>query len=174
MKKISDRMFLGMVAGMAAASVARLINVAEYEKGLTDVRYNQIASSIFFPEYKLNTTQSKLLGGIINNINVGVVGTIICYVLSATGRDKATLKGMGVGAFTWIMVQGVFSKFVVGIKSRKPLAPILSLVDHLVYGAISSTIITKLGAEKLFPDNKNAPDEMLPLISTGTESDTKK
>lgn len=158
MRKISDRIILGMVGGMISDVIARLINAAEYEKGLTDIRYNQMASSLFFPKNKLNTTQSKLLGGIINNINVSAVGIIICYVLSTTGRDKASVKGMGIGALTWLMIQGVFSKQVLGINSKKPLVPFLSLFDHLLYGFLTANIISHLGDDKLFPPfhKKNA------------------
>jgi Na+/proline symporter len=162
-----------MIAGMTAASIVRLINAAEYEIGLTDVRYNQIASSIFFSENKLDTFQSKLLGGIINNINTGFVGVLLCYVLSATGRDKFAIKGMGIGAFSWLMVNGVFTKFVAGIKSKKPLAPILSLFDHVFAGLIGSTIIVKLGADKLFPDTNKESDKRLPLVATGSDSEQK-
>ncbi|MEW6622766.1 MAG: hypothetical protein AB1420_06530 [Bacillota bacterium] len=165
MRKIKDRILLGTVCGIASATIGKYINAAEYKLGLTDVQYNQLAATLFMPKNKINTPKGKLLGGIINNINVGSVGVLISYILSATGRDKAALKGMGVTAITWVMINGLLAKQVLGVKSKKPLTPFLSLFDHLFYGYLTATMISKFGDDRLFPEPAKKSEKKLPLIA---------
>jgi hypothetical protein len=77
MRKITDRIFLGIVCGLIAGIPGRFINAAEYKAKLTDLRYNQLASSLFIPKNKTNTDQGKVLAAFVNNINVSSVGVLI-------------------------------------------------------------------------------------------------
>jgi hypothetical protein len=167
MRKITDRIFLGIVCGLIAGIPGRFINAAESKAKLTDLRYNQLASSLFIPKNKTNTDQGKVLAAFVNNINVSSVGVLISYILSATGRDKAVIKGMGAGATFWILVNGLILNLGLKIKSQKPLSPILSLADHLMYGFLTGLLVSKLGDDRLFPDKDNKTKKKLPLISNG-------
>jgi len=167
MRKITDRIFLGIVCGLIAGIPGRFINAAEYKAKLTDLRYNQLASSLFIPKNKTNTDGGKVLAAFVNNINVSSVGVLISYILSATGRDKAVIKGMGAGATFWILLNGVVANLGLKIKSQKPLSPILSLADHLIYGSLTGLLVSKLGDDRLFPDKDNKTEKKLPLVSNG-------
>ncbi|KUO49815.1 MAG: hypothetical protein APF76_00800 [Desulfitibacter sp. BRH_c19] len=169
MRKITDRIILGMVSGLIAGIPGRLINSAEYRAGYTDLRYNHLASSLFIPKNKTNSTEGKLLAAFVNNINVSSVGVVISYLLSATGRDKAVVKGMGVAAISWIMINGLVSNLGLKIKSKRPLSPILSLADHLIFGSLTGFLVSKLGDDSLFPDKEGKGENKLPLISTNDD-----
>ncbi len=41
-------------------------------------------------------------------------------------------------------------------KSKKPLTALLSFGDHLIFGAVTATLVSKLGDDSLFPSNKQA------------------
>ncbi|MHB8124612.1 MAG: hypothetical protein ACYDEJ_03045 [Desulfitobacteriaceae bacterium] len=167
MFKIKDRILLGAISGTLSAYVARIINRFNYKKGLTDIRYNPMAAELFLRKKASKSAQGVLLGAIINNINVAVNGIALTYLLSATGKDYKLLKGMGAGAFSWIMVDGLMGSQMLKIKSRKPLGPAVHLLEHLFYGALSSILITRLGDESLFPPKVKQPLERIPLVHTG-------
>ena len=100
MKKIKDRIILGAISGILASWPLRLSNALQYKLGLTELRYDQIASPLFIPKNKKDTPGAIALGEIINIMNTGVVGVLTTYILSLTGRDKAIIKGMGVGSMS--------------------------------------------------------------------------
>jgi hypothetical protein len=74
---------------------------------------------------------------------------------------------MGAGATFWILVNGLILNLGLKIKSQKPLSPILSLADHLMYGFLTGLLVSKLGDDRLFPDKDNKTKKKLPLISNG-------
>ncbi|KUO52042.1 MAG: hypothetical protein APF76_02565 [Desulfitibacter sp. BRH_c19] len=167
--KIKDRIILGVVSSLIAGIPIRLINDWQYHKGLTDVKYGQMAASLFLPKNKVNTPEAKFVAAATNHVNTGITGIIITYVLSATGRDKAMLKGMGVASTTWVIVYGLISRLAIPVKSKKPLSPVLSFMDHAFFGTFCGLLIPVFGHSSLFPDRKNVQKkDKLPLISTNT------
>lgn len=153
--KIKDRIVLGAVSGLLAGVPGRLINAVEYKAGLTDLKYQQQATSLFIPKNKSGTLHGKILASLVNNTNVSITGVIICYLLSASGRDHAIIKGAGVGAFSWVIINGVVSNLGLKNKYKKPLSPILSFFDHVILGSLTGLLVSKLGDDSLFPETKN-------------------
>ncbi|UWG97948.1 hypothetical protein LPY66_03835 [Dehalobacter sp. DCM] len=90
--------------------VNKVLNNFEYHKKLTDTKYGEMASNLFFPKIKTDTREGKFIGYIITQINLGLTGVIISYLLSATGRDKAVIKGVGVTTSAWLFYYGVASR----------------------------------------------------------------
>ncbi len=123
MFKIKDRILLGTLSGASASFVARIVNRYSHSKGLTDIRYNPLAARLFLPENKIKNTPGILLGAIVNNVNTAATGVFLTYLLSATGKDNAVLKGMGTGAFLWVLVDGLISTHVFKVDIKKPLSP---------------------------------------------------
>lgn len=153
MKKIKDRIILGLVTSALSGIPGRLINAWEYDKGYTDIKYGQMAASLF-PQNQTNTPESKAIGGITNQINTGMAAIAVTYLLSATGRDKAIVKGMGVLATTWVGVYGLTSRLGLTVNNKKPLAHLLSFKDHLIFGGLCGLVAANLGDDSLFPDFK--------------------
>lgn len=168
MKKIKDRIILGAVCGLIAGAIGRAVNAIEYRAGLTDIRFNQVGSGLFLPkkEAKANTVEGKIIASLVNNTMVATSGTLVTYLLSVSGRDKAILKGAGVGTFQWIAIFGLMSRLGLTVKSNRPLTNILSYFDHLIYGATLGILVSRLGDNSLFPDKEAKKGEKLPLIVT--------
>lgn len=167
MLKIKDRILLGALSGILASFPARIINRFTHAKGFTDKRYNPLAARIFLDKKEVKTTPGVLTGAIVNNINTAATGVAMTYLLSATGRDNAILKGMGISAFMWVLVDGVVSGHLLKVKSKKPIGPITHLAEHLFYGALCATLITRLGYESLFPPKEKNSPKRTPLLYTG-------
>lgn len=172
MFKIRDRVLLGIVTGIICGMPGRLMNAIEYHLGLTDVKYGQMASSLFLPKNKVNTSEAKIVASLTNHINISLTGILVTYLLSATGRDNAVVKGAGVGSTLWIVIYGLTARLGLNIASKKPLAPLLTFVDHAIFGALSGLFVSKFGHDSLFPDSKIKEGEKLPLISAATDNNT--
>ncbi|WP_425800402.1 hypothetical protein ACHOLT_10580 [Desulfitobacterium sp. Sab5] len=150
MKKISDRIFLGFVSGMLGAIPGRLLNKTEFKLGLTDSRYEEMAAMLFVNKRDITKPKGKNVGRIANSLLTSVVGVTTTYVLSKTGRDYAALKGIGITSLAWLGIYGLSTQAKVR-KSKKPGAALLSYLDHLILGATTATIISKLGDDTVFP-----------------------
>lgn len=170
MKKIKDRIILGLVTSALSGVPGRLINAWEYEKGYTDIKYGQMAASLFPPKNQKNTPEVKVIGAVTNQINTAMAAIAVTYLLSATGRDKAIVKGMGVLATTWVGIYGLTSRLGITVNNKKPLAHLLSLKDHLIFGGLCGLIASTLGDDSLFPDSKETSKrKKIPIIATNTE-----
>lgn len=154
MQKIKDRILLGIFSGLIGSVPGRLLNAVEYDLGLTDSTYGQMAAHQFISKNKINTPDGVLLGSVANELIALSTGIAITYTLSATGRDHALIKGMGVGSFYWFLLYGLSSQLGKTPKSKKPLSLLYSLVDHLIFGSTASIIISEFGDDSLFPDSQ--------------------
>jgi len=170
MIKIKDRILLGVVSGLIGSTPAKLINKIEHQKGLTVIRYNQIPMKLFTRQSTNTSRQGNTLAAIANGVNSGAIGVLMTYLFSATGRDHAVVKGMGLGAFAWVVLNGFIGSQMLKGKSKSPTPPILSFVDHIINGGTVGWLIAKLGDESLFPDTKALRrGEKLPTLAMNDE-----
>lgn len=166
--KIKDRIILGAVGGILFSWPLRIVNAVQYKLELIDRRYDQISSALFIPKKQKDTPGGIALGEIVNILNTGVVGVLITYILSHTGRDKAIIKGIWAGSMSWFFIYGVISSLGLKIKSKKPITPFLALFDHAIWGALCGLFISKYGDDSLFPDTNVKKQEKIPVIYSGT------
>lgn len=154
MFKIKNRILLGIMSGITAGFIGGSLNASEYKLGLIDLKYTQIASALFLPKRKINTFEGKIIGSSVRYIIVSTISTLICYVLSFSGRNNAIIKSIGITMTTWLVAVELIPNFVLKIRSRKPLYRFLSILDHLLSGLIISKLILKFGDKSLFPEKK--------------------
>ncbi|MCW3491301.1 hypothetical protein [Dethiobacter alkaliphilus] len=160
---------LGIVSGVIAGVPGRLINAWQYKKGLTDKKYGQRAASLFLPNGKVNTEEGRVIGSIVNHANISLTGIIFTYLLAATGRDKAVIKGVGVSTVAWLVIYGLTSRLKITVGSKKLRAPLYSFFDHVTLGGLCGYIAAKLGHDSLFPDKEVEEGEKLPLIGAAED-----
>jgi hypothetical protein len=149
MPKIKDSILLGFVAGMLGAVPGRLLNKAEFKLGITDSRYEEMAAMLFVNRKDINKPKGKSVGKIANGLLSSMVGITTTYVLRLTGRDYFLLKGIGVASLAWLGIYGVSSQAKVR-KSKKPSVALLSYLDHVIFGATTATLVSRLGDDCLF------------------------
>lgn len=165
MKKIKDRVLLGVIAGMLGSVPGRVLNKIEFEVGITDSRYEEMAAKLFVSNKDAHSQRGKAVGKIANGLLTNAVGISTAYTLSATGRDYALLKGIGITSLAWLGIYGLSTQAQVR-KSKKPLAALLSYMDHIIFGATTALVVKNLGDESLFPDNQiKTEDKKLPLVA---------
>lgn len=167
MKKIKDRITIGVISGVLSSAPLQIFDALIHDRGITDVPYGYSASRIFLKKDKTKSPASKALSAAINFTNSSIVATAIVYTLSLTGKDKALLKGVGIATLMWIGIAGMISKVGLNIQSKRPITPIISLAQHVVFGAMCSYIITRFGDDSLFPAKKVSQQNKIPVVYTG-------
>ena len=153
--KIKDRIMLGVITGVIASLPGKIINNIEYRKGLTEQTYQKAASSLFVKDNQLDTLPGKIIGAVANQVLTVTAGIGTTYLLSLTGRDHAVVKGIGIGMLYWMFLEGLPSNLGLTISHKKPMTPLLSILDHIVFGATCGFVASNLGDESLFPETNN-------------------
>jgi len=169
LKKIKDRIIVGSISGVVASIPIQVFDPLMHKRGITDVPYGYYASSIFSTKNKTKTPAAKALSVLINFTNSGLVGTAISYTLSLTGKDKAIAKGAGIGTMMWVGIAGLLSNVGLNIQSKKPITPLISFAEHVIFGATCSYLITKIGDDSLFPDKDAKKQKKIPIVFTGQQ-----
>lgn len=148
--KIKDRITLGVISGVIAGLPDTIINLLEHKAGITDLTYGHMGANVFLPHDKSHRPESLVAGYAANAALTGLTGILFSYLLSASGRDHAVLKGIGAGITFWMLVYGLGGKLGLTAKPKKTVAPILSLLDHILFGSLLGLITEKLADESLF------------------------
>ncbi|AET68277.1 hypothetical protein Desor_2736 [Desulfosporosinus orientis DSM 765] len=167
MAKIKDRITLGIISSLIATVPATIMDLFANKTGLSDYYYNH-ASTLFIKRSKSNTLRGKIVSALVNNITNCTTGVATSYVLSATGRDKPILKGIGVYALSWLSLNGLLYKEVLDTKARRAHTPIFSFFIHTVAGSICGYCVSKMGDDSLFPDSKINSKTKLPLVGSNS------
>ena len=168
MLKIKDRIIHGMITGILAGTPDTIINALEHRAGLNDLTYSQMGANLFLPKDKIHNKKAHSLGLLANYTVLGASGVLFSYLLSATGRDRAVMKGISYGIISWLAVYGLGARIGLTVGTKKPLAPLLSFVDHAIFGCLLGLIAPKIGDDSLFPDsNKGGEEKQQPLFATG-------
>lgn len=170
MKKIKDRILLGAITGVLVSAPLQLLDIWLDKRGITDVNYGPSAAKIFLTKEKTKSPGGRVISAAINIVNTGAVATFITYIISLTGKDKAIVKGAGVGSLMWVGLAGFLSRVGLNIKSKRPSSPLISLAFHLVFGAMCGYTITKLGDDSLFPDRSVSEQQKVPVVYTGANA----
>lgn len=168
MAKIKDRITLGIISGLIAAVPGTALDLIANKLRLSDYYYNH-ASTLFLPRSKSNTLQGKIISALVNNISMCIMGVSTSYLLSATGRDKPIVKGIGVYSISWLAINGLIYKEILETKTKRPHSPIFSYLVHGISGAICGYSVSKLGDDSIFPDIKiTSKKTKLPLIGNNS------
>jgi len=149
--KIKDRLLLGFISGLGGNMAKNLIEYMGHTLKMSEVEGAGIASAMFISPHKIYSPEGKLVGYIADNIIAGILGIGTVYMLSATGKDKAVLKGALTGQAMWQTLYGVLATMGASrIESKSPKTTLCEFIAHTVYGAVTSAIAVSIGDEGIF------------------------
>ncbi|TGE39756.1 hypothetical protein E4K67_01815 [Desulfosporosinus fructosivorans] len=129
-----------VLAGMMAVVIETAIDYLQYKFHTIENTVITYAASILLPDDepldKLSAQAVGLMGHFIMGAGAGI---IIGLVLLFTGASNAYLKGMGVGAFYWlIMHRGLTSKFWVKPSANISSGPAaIEILKHILIGLLT-------------------------------------
>jgi hypothetical protein len=151
MKKINDRIILGLIVGALGNIPKTLINEYFYRKGLEKRRFGDIVAGVFVPKRSLKSKKTTLFGLLGEMVVSSFLGIAYVYLISYTGRDHAVIKGWVTGLFGFGFFRGLLAN--VGIGHTYPRDVVTNAMmsgSSSVWGITSGFLITALGNEALF------------------------
>lgn len=151
MRKIKDRLLLGVVAGLGANLIKNGFGRIAKRKKWAEIDGAERAAGMLVPPHTLATTQGKVIGYIADSVIGGLLGVATVYALGVTGKNSAILKGALTGQATWTTLYGVLG--TLGATKVSPVSPntvITELVGHTVYGMATALLAVKLGDPGLY------------------------
>lgn len=173
MRKIKDPIILGFMAGIignTAKTAGNLIN--RFVLHQTDTTYTEIAGGLFMNPKERRKPKGMIVGSVADFILGAIMGIPIVYMLRYTGKDKAGVKGLGLGYFAWVTMYGFLgramgqNKGVFPLKARTNLS---ALINHTWFGFVTGKAAAYLGDPSLFPEPKSVESEIQIVNTKGTE-----
>ncbi|HBX23184.1 MAG TPA: hypothetical protein DEF34_06085 [Desulfotomaculum sp.] len=148
---IKDRFLLGIVSGLTGNAVKIALGSLAMKYNLSEFDGPVRASSMLLPAHKITGKRGKVVGYLADNIIAATLGIVSVYALSITGKDRATLKGALAGGMMWTALYGVFGTMgATRIRAALPKTALTEFFVQTVYGAVTATVASKLGASGLF------------------------
>ena len=160
MRKIKDRMLLGVIAGLGGNVVKLTLSTIFQKLKWAELGSPERAAGMLIPPHTLMHKKGRMVGYLADSVVSGLLGTASVYAFSTFGKNKATLKGALAGQASWTFLYGVLG--TMGVTKVSPVSPntVLSeFVSHTAFGATSAFIITRLGDSSLF-------DGTIPISAT--------
>ncbi len=153
--KIKDPLVLGATVGIVANLVKFVGN--EFNRKIlkiSNVTYPEIAAGLFMAQKERKKPVGLFVGALADFAIGAMMGVPMVYILRYTGRDHATLKGLGFGNLAWVSLYGAVGRMF-GIKGLFPLNASTNLsafINHGLYGITAALLTSKLGDPSLFPE----------------------
>ncbi len=173
MFKIKDRVALGVIAGLAGNAVKMAIDEVSTKKKISQRSFRETAAGVWVSKKsEAQNIKGQLLGGLLD-FGMGILGGIsMVYMLSKTGRDHITVKGITSG-----IAMGSFITFVMGTLPQNQLRPtdaasnLSYMLSHAAYGLVTTAVAANLGHPSLY-DTKPQNDYLEPAEPTTEQKKT--
>jgi hypothetical protein len=152
MKKINDRIFLGIISGFVGWVAFALTDVFLSKKKISKRPYPTIAAGILVSSRREAEKWTGQFLGTLLDIGICMVGGVsVVKMLTTFGRDKLVPKGL----FFGVTFGGVLTALLNKLSNKKvipndALSNILYIVSHAVFGLVSTFTASKLGDDSLF------------------------
>lgn len=152
MFKIKDRILLGVVAGLAGNAIKMAIDEVSVKKKISQRSFRETAAGVWVSKKSEATNiKGQILGGLLD-FGMGILGGIsMVHLLSKTGRDHITIKGITSG-----ITMGSFITFVLGTLPQNQVRPkdaasnLSYMASHAAFGLVTTAVAAKLGHPSLF------------------------
>lgn len=140
-----DTIAIGSIAGLAGTALMTFYHWMLRLIGFKFIEPWETAANIILNRNLIHTPIGYLIGFLGQFILGSIFGITVAYTLRFTGKDFFWLKGFGVGAVIWLGSVGLFMRLLrLELAGRgQSFTNMLTIIDFIVLGTISSIIITK-------------------------------
>lgn len=152
MKKINDRILLGMVSGAAGMVALTLVDVISSKMKISQRSYRTTAAGVWVSSRKEAEKWSGQLLGVMMNIGLSMAGGVgVVKMLNVFGRDKLVSKGIFFGTTFGSITTSILSGFVNNkVKPKDALSNLSYLLSHAAFGLVTTFTAAKIGDDLLF------------------------
>lgn len=163
MRKINDRICLGLLIGLLANIPKTINDEFWYRMGYNKRRFSHVVAGIFLPYSKAKSRKGIIFGVYLETFISCLLGIPFVYMLTYTGKDKAWLKGLISGILYFDILRGILAR--VGIGKTYPndlFTNAMMSVSSSLWGIAAGLLVPFLGNEELFKPKpriqSNPPD----------------
>lgn len=143
---IKDTIMIGAIAGLIGNIPKTILAWLFHIFGYLRYTFIHIAAGYFVPADFIDNPVSLVTGLIADFTMSAFFGFIMCLMLHKYGTDYAVLKGVGFGAFLYMIFYGAFMALDITRASLlTPLPNLLLFFPHIIYGGLTCWIIKKYG-----------------------------
>jgi len=152
MRKINDRIYLGMISGAAGLVALTLVDAISSKMNISQRAYRTTAAGVWLSSRReAEKWQGQLLGAMMN-VGLSMVGGVsVVAILTRYGRDKLFPKGLFFGVTFGSVVTAILSGFTNNkVKPKDALSNLSYLFSHAAFGLVSIFTAAKIGDDSLF------------------------
>lgn len=174
MEKITDRQYLGGIAGLVGGLCMVIIDRVSYSIGLSKRLYAETASGVWVGSKRQAKSFSGQVFGTLMTLALSMLGGAIkASILSKSGRDKIIPKGLMFGVSFGAIITGLTSGFAMNkVRPKDAISNLSYSFASGIYGIVTAFLISRLGDDSLF-DAKPTNDYIKPTLPTTEEKNQK-
>ena len=152
MKKINDRIYLGMISGAAGLVALTLVDVISSKMKISQRAYRTTAAGVWVSSRRQAEKWPGQLLGVIMNLGLSMVGGFsVVTMLTKYGRDRLVPKGIFFGVTFGAVMTAMLSGFANNkVKPKDALSNLSYIVSHAAFGLVSVFTAAKIGDNSLF------------------------
>ena len=152
MRKVNDRIFLGMISGTVGFVALTLIDVISSRMKISQRSYRTTAAGVWVSSRREADKWPGQLLGVMMNIGLSMVGGVsVVKILTTYGRDKLVPKGLFFGATFGSIVTAMLSGLSNNkVKPKDASSNLSFMISHFAFGLASIFTAAKLGDDALF------------------------
>ena len=152
MRKVNDRIFLGMISGTVGFVALTLIDVISSRMKISQRSYRTTAAGVWVSSRREADKWPGQLLGVMMNIGLSMVGGVsVVKILTTYGRDKLVPKGLFFGATFGSIVTAMLSGLSNNkVKPKDAWSNLSFMISHFAFGLASIFTAAKLGDDALF------------------------
>ncbi|MDA8228577.1 MAG: hypothetical protein M0T74_12935 [Desulfitobacterium hafniense] len=175
MKKIKDRMVLGLIAGGAGVLLQTIFDEISVRVGISKRSYRTTAAGIWVSSRRqAEKWQGQLFGFFMNSFLAMLGGISIVNIFSKSGRDHWLIKGLYFGMTFGAIINGLLSSLPMNkVKPKDANSNLSYLFTNALYGLAVGTIAAKLGDDSIY-DAKPQNNYLKPTELTTEQSNVHK
>lgn len=160
-KKMQDSIPIGFLGGLMGTIAMDFSNMIFKKTGLSEKTYSQYAGSVLLSPFRQVFKQNMLFGQMLHLMTGSILGIPMFNILKKTGKDNHQFKGVVYGIVTWEMIYSFGQRLgIIRAKTYTVRSHITSLIDHLVYGFVSTMTMVFLADHSVFPKASNQQSEI--------------
>jgi hypothetical protein len=163
LRKINDRICLGILIGLLANIPKILNDELWYLRGDSKRRFSHLVAGIFLPYNEVKSKEGTGFGLYMDMFISSLLGIPLVYLLTYTGKDKSWIKGIVTGLFGFSLFRGLLARTGIGKTYPKDVSTnVIMSISSLLWGITAGLLISLLGNKDLFKPKphiqSNPPD----------------
>lgn len=165
MRKLNDRICLGLLIGLLANIPKTLNDEFWFRMGYNKRRFSHIVAGIFLPNHIAKSKKGIIFGIYLEYFISCLLGIPFVYMLTYTGKDKAWLKGLISGTLYFDILRGLLARVGIGkIYPKDLFTNVMMSISSSLWGITAGLLTSFLGNAELFkpkPRIQSNPSEVI-------------